>query len=58
MSKARPVNESMPFMVPLASMSRRTVSKLAEQVLAVVHAVGGRRRWRSRRFCDAGAARA
>ena len=40
MSKARPVNASMPFMVPLASMSRRTVSKLAEQVLAVVHAVG------------------
>ena len=30
----------MPFIVPLASMSRRTVSNCVEQVLAVVHAVG------------------
>ena len=44
MSKARPVKASMPVHRAAASMSRRTLSKLVEQVLAVVDAVGSRRR--------------
>ena len=40
MSKARSVKASMPVMVPLASISRRTSSNAVEQVLAVVEALG------------------
>ena len=45
MSKARPVNASMPFMRAGGVDVAADVVEAVEQVLAVVQALGGRRRW-------------